>query len=106
MQKLDKACRGLINMKMKTAATIIAVLFSVILADAVTCLSADKDLELFVQTGHRGSINSASYSPDGKWCISAGWDNTIKLWDIATGREIRTLSGHSDAVTSVKFLNN
>jgi WD40 repeat protein len=29
--------------------------------------------------------------------------STFKLWDIATGREIRTFSGHSDLATSVAF---
>ena len=31
------------------------------------------------------------------------WDKTIKLWDVATGKEIGTLSGHGDTVTSVAF---
>jgi uncharacterized caspase-like protein len=30
-------------------------------------------------------------------------DKTIKLWDVATGRELRTLSGHSRLVFSVAF---
>ena len=31
------------------------------------------------------------------------YDDTIKLWDVASGRELRTLGGHSDAVNSVAF---
>jgi WD40 repeat protein len=34
---------------------------------------------------------------------SASIDNTIKLWDVATGRELRTLNGHKDGVISVAF---
>jgi WD40 repeat protein len=30
-------------------------------------------------------------------------DNTIKLWNVETGKEIRTLSGHYMIVTSVSF---
>jgi hypothetical protein len=30
-------------------------------------------------------------------------DNTIKLWDVASGRELRTLKGHTDWVYSVAF---
>ena len=30
-------------------------------------------------------------------------DNTARLWDTATGKELRTLSGHTDHVTSVAF---
>jgi WD40 repeat protein len=34
---------------------------------------------------------------------SGSVDNTIKLWDITTGKEIRTLQGHSSWVSSVSF---
>ncbi|MBG1271858.1 hypothetical protein F8S12_38550 [Nostoc sp. WHI] len=31
---------------------------------------------------------------NGKTIASGSWDNTIKLWDVATGRAIRTFQGH------------
>lgn len=37
---------------------------------------------------HGGIINAATFSPDGKKALSAGFDEVIKLWDIATGVEI------------------
>ncbi|MUH00663.1 hypothetical protein F7734_53695 [Scytonema sp. UIC 10036] len=30
-------------------------------------------------------------------------DNTIKLWDVATGKELKTLKGHSRSVYSVAW---
>jgi WD40 repeat protein len=35
--------------------------------------------------------------------LSGSRDNTLKLWDVATGKELRTLTGHTDEVASVVF---
>ncbi len=47
-------------------------------------------IELRVQTGHTGFPKSMSLSQDGKWMASAGTDKLIKIWDMATGREIKS----------------
>ncbi|MGO9545003.1 MAG: WD40 repeat domain-containing protein [Rhodomicrobium sp.] len=41
--------------------------------------------------------------PDSGALASASNDNTLKLWDAASGRELHTLAGHTDYVTSVAF---
>jgi WD40 repeat protein len=38
--------------------------------------------------------------------VSAGEDRNIKVWDLTTGKKIRTLAGHLDAVTCVAFSPN
>ena len=40
-------------------------------------------------------------TPDGQRAVSASWDNTLKVWDLDSGRELRTLTGHSGSVTAV-----
>uniref|UniRef100_UPI00351CDFEC WD40 repeat domain-containing protein n=1 Tax=Frankia sp. CIT1 TaxID=2880974 RepID=UPI00351CDFEC len=35
--------------------------------------------------------------------IASGGDGTVRLWEVATGRELRTLTGHTDWVWSVGF---
>ncbi|MCX5827588.1 MAG: caspase family protein [Deltaproteobacteria bacterium] len=51
--------------------------------------------------GHTHNVTSVAFSPDGRYAISGSIDKTLKLWDIATGREIRTFSGITDRVTAV-----
>ncbi|MBD2204724.1 WD40 repeat domain-containing protein, partial [Calothrix sp. FACHB-168] len=38
---------------------------------------------------------------DGKYAISASYDNTLKVWDWQTGQQLRTLEGHSDSVNAI-----
>ena len=33
--------------------------------------------------------------------VSGSWDGTLKIWDLKTYQEIRTLSGHEDVIKSV-----
>jgi ketosteroid isomerase-like protein len=49
---------------------------------------------------------SVSFSPDGRSLASGSTDNTIKLWDVASGSELRTLRGHSYYIYSVTFSPN
>ena len=52
-----------------------------------------QDVAVFPQLGHSNIVISVAFSPDGKQALSGSGDNTVKLWDTATGREIRTFSG-------------
>ena len=52
--------------------------------------------------GHEGSVNSASFSPDGKLIVTAGTDGTARVWD-TSGKQIVELRGHSASVRSASF---
>src|SRR5436190_1203028 len=43
---------------------------------------------------HTGWAIMVAFSPDGKQLATAGNDNLIRIWDPATGRQIRELKGH------------
>jgi WD40 repeat protein len=71
-----------------------------------------------VLSGHDGSILSLDWSPDGTRIASGeGTDqvlphyieenkNNIKIWDVTTGKELMTLSGHEDSVMSLSWSAN
>jgi WD40 repeat protein/class 3 adenylate cyclase len=52
---------------------------------------------------HNSAVKSIAVSPDGKYILSGSEDNTAKLWETATGKEIRTFKGHCGWVCGVCF---
>lgn len=48
-------------------------------------------------------VISAAVSTDGKKIASGSEDKTVKVWDTATGRELRSFQGHGAPVSSVAF---
>jgi len=63
----------------------------------------DVKVAVFPQVGHTAGVTSVAFSPDGKYIVSGSYDNTIKLWDIETGRLIRNFSGNFYYILSVAF---
>jgi len=51
--------------------------------------------------GHTSSVRSLAISPDNTTIVSGSYDNTIKVWDLATGQLKATLTGHSSEIESV-----
>ena len=50
-------------------------------------------VQVVFQTGHAGGIRTVALSPNGRYIASSGLDTTVKIWDVASGQEVRTLTG-------------
>ncbi|KJU84114.1 repeat-containing protein [Candidatus Magnetobacterium bavaricum] len=51
--------------------------------------------------GHSNDVTCVAISADGMKIVSGSKDNTLRIWDIATGNLLKTLEGHSSVVSSV-----
>jgi WD40 repeat protein len=51
-------------------------------------------------------VAGAAVTADGRRVVSASSDHTLIVWDLDTGRPLRTLEGHAGYVTSVAVMAN
>ncbi|MCY3019313.1 MAG: protein kinase, partial [Planctomycetota bacterium] len=51
--------------------------------------------------GKGGGISSVALTPDGRQVLAGGANGQLVLWDVLTGREVRSLKGHQGNVNSV-----
>lgn len=58
-------------------------------------VAQEQNIETVIQTGHYAAVTAVAYSPDGKFTATGSNDKTIKLWDVGSGREIRTYLGNN-----------
>ena len=66
-------------------------------------MTTGKEIKALVGHTKDDLILSVAFSHDGRHILSGGTDNTLNLWNIATGGKIRTFAGHAGWVSSVAF---
>lgn len=52
---------------------------------------------------HRDLLCDAELSPDGTILATAGYDRSLKLWDVASGRLLRSIDVHNGAILDVAW---
>ena len=61
------------------------------------CSFSNFEKPLQVLSGHTGPVNSLDFR--GNMLVSGSWDATAKIWNLETGALVKTLEGHSHAVS-------
>jgi WD40 repeat protein len=59
-----------------------------------------------LETGHSGAVLSVAFSNDSRLIVSGSEDNTVRIWDVQTGKELHQLNAHLHHVTNVTFSND
>ncbi|MFD7027317.1 NB-ARC domain-containing protein, partial [Streptomyces sp. NPDC059917] len=54
----------------------------------------DPDLDRTLE-GHTSAVRACAASPDGRWLASAGFDRSLRIWNVVTGSPRQVLVGHT-----------
>lgn len=79
-----------------------SILVLVVLISATASVSQQK-IKPVVFKGHGDEVLSVAISSNGRFVLSGSADHTMKLWDIVTGRVVRTFKGHQGSIRTVVF---
>ncbi len=58
---------------------------------------------LILPIGHTNRVNTAFYSNDGKYIVTASDDNTAKIWSSSDGKLVADLKGHTKGINYASF---
>ena len=56
-----------------------------------------------VLEGHTASVRRVVFGPDGALLASAGGDGTVRVWEVATGKQVRAISGDYGWIYCVSY---
>ena len=66
-------------------------------------MKADTSNAADLLSGHPNAVYGVAWSQNGRLIGSASLDNSVKLWDATSGKQLARLPGHGDGVSAVAF---
>ncbi|KAL8572753.1 hypothetical protein ACOMHN_030335 [Nucella lapillus] len=76
------------------------------LIPSVECLTPPGGALFELLSGHTDEITAVTLTSDGTRALTSSLDDTLKLWDLRTGRVVKTLEGIGAKVTSLRMAKN
>lgn len=70
---------------------------------APACVAVAKRRIRSVLRGHGGSVTSCAFSLDGRWVVTTSDDETARVWETATGKEISVIKPSLGTLASGAF---
>ncbi|KAH8825958.1 hypothetical protein DL96DRAFT_1466365, partial [Flagelloscypha sp. PMI_526] len=64
-------------------------------------IDGNRNTKLILNVGSR--VHCVAFSPDSKHIVSGSWDNSARVWDAESGKQLCLLDGHESLVISVAF---
>lgn len=77
------------------------VIFLVVLSSISYYAHAQKDSRLVVNSGHANKITHLTFSKSGKFLFSGSKDASVKIWDVASQKLLKTLRGFPAAIKAI-----
>ena len=74
---------------------LLALILAFAFATGAVAQETPKSVLMLDTGGHMAVIKDIAFTPDGRQLVSASDDKTIRVWDLATGKTVRTLRGES-----------
>ena len=65
--------------------------FALFLGNSVTLFDVRTGKETFRLAGHAGNVHDSGWSRDGRVFATSGYDGTVRLWEVATGRALSSV---------------
>lgn len=102
----EQAIAGLAGLNRTKAAKRIELVSARAAGTSISEVPAGPVGELKKFEGHTDEVKSVAFSPDGRWAVSGGRDQTARIWELTTGKEDKIIRGHSKEIWAVAFHPN